>query len=204
MILIARLVASLCIILCLAGCAATPRTAPPKPRLKALRTTDWERVARDMVERIERRGILDEQPYRGPNGEPAIIAIGDFRNDTASASNYWNRVDALAVIEGELINSPKADVNMEVAGTGGTVDSLLAGIQELQKSPLYDRNSWAGGNARIPSLILWGRVSGHVEHDDANPGRWVSSYKISFRLIDTASRSAKLDDTTSIQIAHAR
>ncbi|HBS27988.1 MAG TPA: hypothetical protein DEB06_00720 [Phycisphaerales bacterium] len=165
--------------------AACQSNQGPVTRPDELTADDWRWAAAQMVQQMNENGILAK--YRGPANEPVVVAIGDFQNRTSNLNFSFNRRFMSNTIETALINSGQATVNMDITGTGGSVDGLLKGIQDLRGSPQYDPTTYAGGKARIPALILFGSV----DAASVSEGRRTQyDYQVNVRLLDTQTRTA--------------
>lgn len=167
--------------LALSACAAKG----PVTRPDTLTADEWRWAAGEMVRQMNENGIL--RKYAGPANEPVVVAVGDFQNRTSNLNFTFNRRFMYNTIETALINSGQATVNMDVAGTGGTVDGLLKGIQDLRGSPLYDPTTYAGGRARIPALILFGSIDAASV---TSGNRTQYDYQVNVRLLDVETRTA--------------
>jgi len=163
------------------GCAAKG----PVTRPDTLTADDWRWAAGEMVRQMNEAGIL--RRYSGPANEPVVVAIGDFQNRTSNLNFTFNRNFMYNTIETALINSGQATVNMDIAGTGGTVDGLMKSIQDLRGSPLYDPTTYAGGRARIPALILFGSIDASSV---TSGNRTQYDYQVNVRLLDVETRTA--------------
>ncbi|MCP3913969.1 MAG: hypothetical protein GY711_00255 [bacterium] len=115
---------------------------------------DWTDFAAEMVTSMTETGVLER--YR-ESGQPVVIAIGDFRNDSTNPKASREKDFMYNEIREAIVNSGRAQVNMDIAGTGGHVDRLLQEIHHLVDDPRYDPNSREFGGAPIPRLVLHGQ-----------------------------------------------
>lgn len=119
---------------------------------------------------------------------PVILAIGDFKDKTSQYSaNFANSKDVMyGQIRQVLVNSGLASVNMDLAGTGGDVDSLLKEIDSLRLSMAVDQATVAApGSMPAPELILWGDIIS-IKFRDGRTDNY--QYALNVRLVDTTTR----------------
>lgn len=144
------------------SCSSTRTGASVKSSnsAKVLTIDEYNKFAQEIVGAISGR-IIRFNTSESKQLGPVILAIGDFKDKTSQYSaNFANSKDVMyGQIREVLINQGLASVNMDMAGSGGEVDSLLASINSLRASGEYNQSTVAGPGKRLaPELILWGDI----------------------------------------------
>ena len=161
---------------------------------KTITMAEYNKFAQDILTILEPR--LTKVAVQ--LGRPAVLAIGDFRNKTSnSLGDFGTHKDIMyGQIRKTLVNSGLAQVNMDVAGGGGDVDSLLQSMASLRDSIEYDQSTVAGpGTSKAPDFIVWGDII-NVEYSE---GRTTNNdYALNLRLIEVASKLTVFEDQVQL------
>ncbi len=183
------------------GCSTVPQGPIDTP--ETVTAQQWRAFAAELAAKMEASGVLTR--YQAAGGVPAVLAIGDFKNRTESPRFTRTRQIMYNELEAALVRSGKVIVNKDVAGTGGTVDELLQRIGELQRSGEYASTSYTGGNARIPTLILYGEiVSDRITGTSGGKGATQFDYQVRVDLLDVGQKAAVWIETVNLTKLWAR
>jgi len=171
---------------------------------KVLTMDEWNAFAQEILSTIEGRLNV----YRNDSGRarrgPVVLAIGDFKNKTSQPlANFGTTKDVMyGQIRKVLVNSGLASVNMDMAGSGGDVDSLLGEIASLRASGEYDpATTTRAGSAQAPELILWGDII-TITFDEGRRDNY--EYALNLRLIDTSSRLTIFEEQVQLKKQYTR
>jgi len=157
--------------------------------IETITAREWQDFAQTMLASMRDTGVL--QRYQGPNGEPAVVVIGDFRNSSSNPRISNEKTVLYNEIRKVLVNSGQVIVNQDLAGTGGNVDSVLQQISALKNDPEYDSETLTVGTARIPQLVLYGEFI-DIEYEQ---GRTTQvDYAASVKLLDTEQKASVWED----------
>ena len=118
---------------------------------------------------------------------PVVLAIGDFKDKTSQYNaNFESSKDVMyGQIRQVIVNSGLASVNMDIPGSGGDTDSLLASIKSLRAAGEYDQSTVTGpGRRQAPELIVWGDIISIKFEDGRNKNY---QYALNVRLLDVAT-----------------
>lgn len=135
----------------IAGCSQMSVNDKPITNVDTVTGVEWEYFAENLLFSIDSTGVFER--YRGPNGQPVVIAMGDFVNKTSNPRIREQKDFMYSKVRATLVNSGKAEVRMDIAGTGGTVDELLRSMQAMRNSPNFDAPTM---EPAMPRLILHG------------------------------------------------
>lgn len=190
-------IAALCLALPLANwlassCSTTRTGGEVKSvnEAKTITADEWAMFAQNMKDSMIQTGVLER--YRGPNGEPVVIVVGDFLNDTDQPDFTRTQQIMRNEITKTFVNSGVAEVNMDFAGTGGSVDTIVQKIHELEKSDVYDQTTTTGlRKAQAPRLVLHGQFI-NVTIKEGRTTQY--DYACAVKLIDVSSRSSKWEE----------
>lgn len=157
---------------------------------KTITASEWAMFADKMKNSMVDTGILER--YRQADGEPVVLAIGDFLNETDNPDFTREQKIMRNEITKTFVNSNVAQINVDFAGTGGDVDSVIQKIQELENSDVYDKSTTTGlRQAQAPKLVMTGQFIKTEIHD----GRTTQyDYACDVKLIDVESRTARFQD----------
>lgn len=157
---------------------------------KTITATEWAMFADKMKNAMVDTGIFER--YRQEDGEPVVIAIGDFLNDTDNPNFLREQAIMRNEITKTFVNANVAQVNMDFAGSGGDVDSVIQKIHELESSDVYDQSTSPGlRQALIPRLVLHGQFINSTIRD----GRTTQyDYACAVKLIDVKSRTTRFEE----------
>jgi PBP1b-binding outer membrane lipoprotein LpoB len=157
---------------------------------KTITASEWAMFADKMKNAMVETGILER--YRGENGEPVVIAVGDFLNDTDNPDFTRQQAIMRNEITKTFVNANVAQVNMDFAGSGGSVDSVIQKIHELQGSAVYDQTTTTGlRSAKAPRLVLHGQFISTT----VRAGRTTQyDYACAVKLIDVESRTTRFEE----------
>lgn len=163
---------------------------------KTITMEEWNTFANDILTTIT--PTLERRYYKkGEN--PVVIAIGDFKNKTSNPlASFENSKDVMyGQIRKTLVNSGLATVNMDMAGSGGDVDSLLGDLASLRMSGEYDQSTTTkAGSAQAPELILWGDII-TIKFTEGRTTR--TDYALNLRLIDTSTRTTVFEEQVQLK-----
>lgn len=175
-----------------AGCSTT-RTGGEVKSInvaKNITADEWAMFAQAMKDSMVQNGILER--YRAPDGEPVVIVIGDFLNDTDQPDFTRTQAIMRNEITKTFVNANVAQVNMDFAGTGGDVDSVIRKIHELESSDVYDKETTTGlRKAQAPRLVLHGQFI-NVVYKEGRTTQY--DYACAVKLIDVSSRTTRWED----------
>jgi PBP1b-binding outer membrane lipoprotein LpoB len=136
--------------------------------------------------------------WRAKGMSPVVIAIGDFKNKTSQplASFETSKEVMYQQIRRALVNSGKMTVNMDLAGSGGEVDSLIGSLDSLRMSGEYDQSTTTkAGSAQAPELVLWGDIIS-VKYEEGRTTNY--GYALNLRLIDTSTRTTVVEEQVQL------
>jgi len=86
---------------------------------------------------------------------------------------------------------------MDMAGSGGDVDSLLSQIDSLRNSGEYDQSTTTkAGSAQAPELILWGDIIS-IKFKDGRKSNF--EYALNLRLINTSTRLTIFEEQVQLK-----
>jgi PBP1b-binding outer membrane lipoprotein LpoB len=157
---------------------------------KVITANEWAMFAQKMKDSMVQTGVFER--YRGPEGQPVVIAIGDFINDTDQPDFARTQQIMRNEITKTFVNSGVAEVNMDFSGTGGTVDTVIQKIQELEDSDVYDQTTTGGLRAaQAPRLVLSGQFI-NVQFSEGRTTQY--DYACDVKLIDVSRRTAVFQD----------
>lgn len=157
---------------------------------KTITASEWAMFADKMKNAMVDNGIFEK--YRGPNGEAVVIAIGDFLNDTDNPNFTREQQIMRNEITKTFVNAGVAEVNMDFAGSGGDVDTVIQKIHELENSGVYDKSTTGNlRSAQAPRLVLHGQFINSTIRE----GRTTQyDYACAVKLIDVQSRTSKFEE----------
>lgn len=157
---------------------------------KTITAAEWARFAQQMKDSMVQNGVFER--YRGKEGEPVVIAVGDFLNDTDQPDFTRTQQIMRNEITKTFVNAGVAEVNMDFAGTGGSVDTIVQKIHELEKSDVYDHSTTTGlRQAQAPRLVLHGQFI----NNSFKEGRTTQyDYACAVKLIDVSRRTSVFEE----------
>jgi len=163
----------------LPACSQTRTTTGSINQANTLNAQDWNDVAQRIVATITASGVAGRY---SSNGEAPVLILGDFNNDTPVAAFTRQKDFMYNAIQTALINSNQFRVNMDIAGAGGDVETMIRDVRQLRGSDEYDQSTVADrGTLLAPDLILYGEIGGIK----SQAGRTTQyDYQITTRLID--------------------
>ena len=179
--------------LLLAPACSTTRTGDDVKSIndaKTITAAEWARFAQQMKDSMVQNGVFER--YRGTSGEPVVIAVGDFLNDTDQPDFSRTQQIMRNEITKTFVNAGIAEVNMDFAGTGGSVDTVIQKIHELEKSDVYDHSTTTElRKAQAPRLVLHGQFINNVFKE----GRTTQyDYACAVKLIDVSKRTSVFEE----------
>jgi len=166
----------------LAACSTTRTGGEIKSvnSAKTITASEWASFAEAMKESIVQTGVVDR--YRGPDGGPVVVVVGDFANDTNRPDFARTKDVMYNEIRKTLVNTGKIAVNMDFAGSGGSADSIVQQIAQLRASGEYDASTVPeAGRKQAPRLILNGQFV-NIEFEEGRTKQY--DYACAVRLID--------------------
>lgn len=181
----AALTIALAALTTLGACSQTQTTTASVNDAKVLTGQDWTDVAQQMVTSITRR---DLPATYASNGQPVVIAVGDFKNQTTRPQFTRQKDFMYNALQTALVNSGQFTVNMDIAGAGGDIEDLIRDARTLRFDPEYnEQTTTREGTLRAPSLILYGEINSIR----AEQGRTTQyDYQVNTRLIDVETGEA--------------
>ncbi|HKX45418.1 MAG TPA: hypothetical protein VJP77_01835 [Planctomycetota bacterium] len=157
--------------------------------IETITAQEWQTFGQTMLKSMRDTGVLGR--YQGPNGEAVVMVIGDFQNKSSNPRISNEKTIFYNEIRKVLVNSGEVEVNMDVAGTGGSVDTVLQQISTLLADPEYDAATLTVGEARIPALVLYGEFI-DVQYSQ---GRTTQvDYAAAVKLLDTRKKASVWED----------
>jgi len=174
------------------GCAQNRTGSQMKTvnNAKRLSAGEWDQFANWMKNSMIQSGVLTRYP--GPNGGPTVIAMADWENNTDVRAFTRDKIVMENAIRKTLVNSGKAVVNRDVAGTGGKADSLTQNIGELRGSAEYDQSTVPDlGSAKAPMLGLFMQIN-RIPVQDGRTTQY--DYAVNCQLIDLKTKYSVWED----------
>lgn len=169
----------------LGGCSQTRTTTGSVNDAKTLTGQDWYDFAAQLVASLEERQI--SQRYTN-NGRPPVVVIGDFKNNTSKAGFTRQKDFMYNALQTELVNSGRYTVNMDIAGEGGDVETMIRDARLLRGSDEYDQSTVAQrGTMLAPDLILYGEI-GRIIAEEGRTKQY--DYQVNTRMIDVRTGQA--------------
>ena len=174
------------------GCSQTRTGSQMKPINSAhtLTGSEWDQFANWMKNSMIQSGVLVR--YKGDSGEPVVIAIADWDNNTNQRSFTRDKIVMENAIRKTLVNSGQAVVNRDVGGSGAKAEGLTRSIAGLRDSTEYDQSTVTQpGLARAPTLGLYMQINRIPVHD----GRASQyDYAVKCELIDLQNKYTVWED----------
>jgi len=155
---------------------------------------EYNKFAQDILTILQPRLVMERQQ----RGRAVVLAIGGFKNKTGSPlANFGTHKDIMyGQIRKTLVNSGLAQVDMDMAGSGGDVDSLLGSLPSLRDSNEYDQSTVAGPGSKIfPDFIVWGDIISITFKDGRNTNY---DYAVDLRLIDARTDLTVFEDQVQL------
>ncbi|MDG2423376.1 MAG: hypothetical protein P8M22_05300 [Phycisphaerales bacterium] len=175
------------------GCNSQTRTGSQMKPINNAHTitgNEWDQFANWMKNSMVQSGVLAR--YRNDAGEPVVIAIADWDNNTNQRSFTRDKTVMENAIRKTLVNSGMAVINRDVGGSGSKAEGLTRSISELRESSEYDQSTVTRpGLARAPSLGLYMQINRIPVHD----GRTTQyDYAVQCELIDLQNKYTVWED----------
>ena len=161
---------------------------------KVITMDEYNKFAQDILTILQPRLVMERQQ----RGRAVVLAIGGFKNKTGSPlANFGTHKDIMyGQIRKTLVNSGLAQVDMDMAGSGGDVDSLLGSLPSLRDSNEYDQSTVAGPGSKIfPDFIVWGDIISITFKDGRNTNY---DYAVDLRLIDARTDLTVFEDQVQL------
>ena len=194
--------AALAILVVMAPSCASTRTGgdvKSSNNAKTLTLDEWNQFAVEILSTVEGRLNLYRNDGSRTRQGPIVLAIGDFKNKTSQPlANFSTTKDVMyGQIRKVLVNSGLVSVNMDMAGGGGDVDTLLGQIDSLRNSGEYDQSTTTqAGSAQAPELILWGDIIS-INFKDGRKSNF--EYALNLRLINTSTRLTIFEEQVQLK-----
>jgi len=164
-----------------AGCSQTRYTTSSTNQADNLSGQDWNTFAREIASSLAASGVSAR--YTDPEARhPPVIVIGDFRNQTSKAAFTRQKDFMYNAIQTALVNSGQFAINMDIAGRGGDVETMIRDARRLRGSDEYDQGTVARrGTLQAPDLILTGEIGEIISRS----GRTTQyDYQVDLTLLD--------------------
>ena len=179
-------------IVLLSGCQPT-RTGSQMSTVntpRKLTGNEWDQFANWMKNSMIQTGVLER--YRGPQGQPVVIAMADWDNNTDQRSFDRDKTVMENAIRKTLVNSGTAVINRDLGGTGARPESLTQNISDLRESTEYDQATVPqAGRAPAPRLGLYMQIN----RIPLSQGRVTQyDYAIKCELIDLQNKYSVWED----------
>jgi PBP1b-binding outer membrane lipoprotein LpoB len=151
---------------------------------------EWQTFADNLRTSMMDSGVLAR--YRGADGSPVPLMIGDFLNNTNDPAFQYQKDIMYNEIRKALVNSGQCQVTSDVGGTGAQIDRSIGDAQGLQGSDAYDKSKLPeGGKFVAPRLTLSGSF---VRTAYAEGFRKQADYACAVRLIDNQTALSCWED----------
>jgi PBP1b-binding outer membrane lipoprotein LpoB len=124
---------------CFGGGVKTGDDIKPINAVGVITAQEWREFAEELRSSMEQSGVLER--YRGPEGEPVPLMIGDFFNNTNDPAFQVQKDVMYNEIRKALVNSGRAQILMDAGGSGAQIDRSVGDAIELHGSSNYDAST---------------------------------------------------------------
>lgn len=176
------------------GCSQTGYTQPGRSVVSAeqITATEWQGLANDMTASLQRSGVLNR--YAPGNGQPVVISIADFYNDSYRAEFRRTKDVMYNTLRGALVNTGMASVNVDISGDGARGNGMIGDVREgLAQSGDYDPSTTpTRGTLQAPKLLLVGQIN-EIRTQAGSTTQY--DYVVTLRLDEIATGLERWSDT---------
>lgn len=181
---------ALAMVSCMPGRVRTGDDVKPINAVGTVTANEWAMFAEQLKVSMVQSGVLAR--YRGPNGEPVPLMIGDFFNNTNDPGFQYQKDIMYNEIRKALVNSGMVQVLADAGGSGAQIDRSIGDAQQLQNSSNYDPSTLVEGGKFVgPKLTLSGSF---VRVAYAEGMTKQADYACNVRLIDNKTALSTWED----------